>query len=353
MNIEKFTVSNDPDLYEAFPDVVLTPGGKLICVFNECTHHCDRSYTRIMLTESTDRGRTWSPKHPLTEGTTGLSYYYNCPRISRLADHRLVVIVDKIPRSGETNAAQAKNVMYFSVDEGKNWSSPQDTALNGIVPDKVLQLDSGRIIIAAHYPYKGKLTEFLRYSDDACNTWSDEVMVAHDKRFDLCEASLLPMGNGVIVAFLRENSQRGLDCMKVISSDHGESWGPIVQFPLPGCHRPVAGWLQDGRIFITFRFIQGGSWNGAATQNFFGALTDQTSALAVRREDAGTRIMPIDYDASPKADLGYSGWVQFPDQEIYIVNYIVDDAMDKGQIRGYSIKPSTFLHKNPQSIASI
>ncbi|MDD4431840.1 MAG: sialidase family protein, partial [Bacteroidales bacterium] len=131
MNIEKFTVSNDPDLYEAFPDVVLTPGGKLICVFNECTHHCDRSYTRIMLTESTDRGRTWSPKHPLTEGTTGLSYYYNCPRISRLADHRLVVIVDKIPRSGETNAAQAKNVMYFSVDEGKNWSSPQVTALNG------------------------------------------------------------------------------------------------------------------------------------------------------------------------------------------------------------------------------
>ncbi|MDD3953689.1 MAG: hypothetical protein PHY82_07235 [Lentisphaeria bacterium] len=81
MNIEKFTVSNDPDLYEAWPDVVLTPGGKLICVFNECTHHCDRSYTRIMLTESTDRGRTWSPKHPLTEGSAGLSYYYNCPRI--------------------------------------------------------------------------------------------------------------------------------------------------------------------------------------------------------------------------------------------------------------------------------
>ena len=347
MNIEKFTISNDPDLYEAWPDVVLTPGGQLICVFSECTHHRDRSYTRIMLTESTDRGRTWSRKHPLTEGTRNLPYYYNCPRISRLADNRLVVIVDKIPhdgeKEGEKKARQASNVMFFSGDEGKSWSAPRDTALNGIVPDKVLQLETGRMIIAAHYPYKERLTEFLRYSDDGGKTWSDEVMVAHDKRYDLCEASLLPMGNGVIVAFLRENSHRGFDCMKVISYDHGESWGPLVEFPLPGCHRPVTGWLQDGRIFITFRFIQGGR-RGFATQNFFASITDRASALAIRREDAGCRIMPIDYDASPKADLGYSGWVQFPDGEIYIVHYIVDDAIDKGQIRGYSMQPSAFFH---------
>ncbi|NMA20790.1 MAG: exo-alpha-sialidase, partial [Lentisphaerae bacterium] len=164
MNIAKFTISNDPDLYEAWPDVVLTPSGQLICVFSECTHHCNRSYTRIMLTESTDRGRTWSPKHPLTEGTRDLPYYYNCPRISKLADNRLVVIVDKIPSSGESNERQARNVMFFSSDEGKSWSAPQDTMLNGIVPDKVLQLETGRMIIAAHYPYKERLTEFLRYS---------------------------------------------------------------------------------------------------------------------------------------------------------------------------------------------
>ena len=42
--------------------------------------------------------------------------------------------------------------------------------------------------------------------------------------------------------------------------------------------------------------------------------------------------MPVDFDRSPVADLGYSGWVQFEDGEIYIVNYIVDDA-PKAQIR--------------------
>jgi len=44
--------------------------------------------------------------------------------------------------------------------------------------------------------------------------------------------------------------------------------------------------------------------------------------------------MPVDFDRSPKSDLGYSGWVQLADGEIYIVSYIVDD-WPRGQIRGY------------------
>ena len=35
MDIKKYVVSNDPKMYEAWPDVVLTDGGKLICVFSE------------------------------------------------------------------------------------------------------------------------------------------------------------------------------------------------------------------------------------------------------------------------------------------------------------------------------
>lgn len=37
MPIQKFTISNDPDFYEAWPDMVLTDAGKLVCVFSECT----------------------------------------------------------------------------------------------------------------------------------------------------------------------------------------------------------------------------------------------------------------------------------------------------------------------------
>jgi hypothetical protein len=66
------------------------------------------------------------------------------------------------------------------------------------------------------------------------------------------------------------------------------------------------------------------------------------SAKARERSEQWTRIMPVDFDRSPVSDLGYSGWVQFEDGEIYIVNYIVDDA-PKGQIRGYSVREKDFI----------
>ncbi|OPZ86640.1 MAG: hypothetical protein BWY76_00850 [bacterium ADurb.Bin429] len=94
---------------------------------------------------------------------------------------------------------------------------------------------------------------------------------------------------------------------------------------------------------ITHRFMQGGKgWVGTWTQNFFAALTDVESAKATERKDQWSRILPVDFDRSPHSDLGYSGWVQFPDGEIYIVNYIVDD-WPRGQIRGYSLRESDFL----------
>lgn len=341
MQIEKFTISRDPVWYHAWPDLALAPDGSLICVFNECTHHCCRKHSRIMLCESSDRGRSWSPKHPLTESTDGLTYYYNCPRIFTLADGRLGIIVDRIPASGEggDGAQQTVNVLYWSADNGKSWSKPEILPLRGIVPDQIHVLDTGRWLASAQYLFNGKLTQFLRYSDDRGKSWSREIMLAHDPRYHFCEVSLLPMGGGTVAAFLRENSGQGLDCFKTISHDNGETWSPVTEFPLPGCHRPVSGFLRDGRIFITFRLHQGGGRGmGSGSQNFFCAVTDRESVLAETRKQAHARLIPVDYDAAAKADLGYSGWVQFPDGEIYIVNYIVDDWVDRGQIRGYSLR---------------
>ena len=340
MQIEKFTISRDPEWYHAWPDVIQTPDGTLICVFNECTHHCCRKHTRIMLSESADRGRTWTQKHPLTEATDGLAYYYNCPRIFSMDDGRIGIIADRIPASGEggDGMRQAVNAVYWSADRGKTWSGPEILPLRGIVPDKIHVLDSGRRLASAQYLHDGKLTQFLRYSDDRGKSWSDEITVAHDSRYNFCEVSLLPMGSGIVAAFLRENSGLGLDCFKTVSYDNGESWGPVTEFPLPGCHRPVTGFLQDGRIFITYRFHQGGGRGmGAGSQNFFCAVTDRASVLAEKRQEARTRIIPVDYDSAAMADLGYSGWVQFTDGEIYIVSYIVDDWVERGQIRGYSV----------------
>ncbi|MFA6714884.1 MAG: sialidase family protein [Victivallales bacterium] len=344
--VKKFTISNDSSIYEAWPDVTLLPSGKMICVFTECTHHGDRSYTRLVLTDSADRGCSWTQKRPLTVATHGIPNYNNA-RISRLKDGRLAIIVDKIcSEKRSIDNEQCKVVIYFSSDDGQSWSEEQETPIRGIVPDKLLEIETGRWIIGVHINDQefGNLYQRLYYSDDMGKTWSEPVIVGRREGLSLCEVSILPLGNNTLVAFMRENSGQGMDCYKSISYDNGEHWSELIRFPLPGCHRPVAGLLNDGNIMITYRFMQGGKgWLGSWTQNLFAALTDQESALALKRNQAATRIMPIDYDRSPKSDLGYSGWVQFPDGEIYIVNYIVDDAFDKGQIRGYAFNQSDFI----------
>lgn len=92
MTIQKFIVSKDDSVYDAWPDVVQTKSRKLICVFSECEHHTDRENARIVITKSLDRGRNWSTKKPLTEKGTRDSYF-NCARISKLLNGKLAYIL--------------------------------------------------------------------------------------------------------------------------------------------------------------------------------------------------------------------------------------------------------------------
>jgi len=357
--MQKFIVSRDDAIYEAFPDVALTRGGKLMCVFAECTHHHNRDYTRIMLCESSDLGRTWTPKRPLSEPlkrTQPTDPYWNCPRISKLPDGRLVAVADRIARDENNPNAEKSNWLWFSDDEGQSWRGPQSTPVVGIVPDQLIVSPDGHWLlgahVAGHVAQDGKTKvpwqQRLWRSGDEGQTWDGPHIVASEPNLKLCEGSMMALPDGVLVCFLRENSFRGDDAYKVISRDDGRTWSRPVKFPLPGCHRPVAGILQSGRVLITHRFLQGGGGGmGWATQNFFGALTDVASCLATTREAAHARILPIDFDRSPHSDTGYSGWVQFPDGEIYVVSYLLDDA-SKAHIRGYSLRENDFVLADPE-----
>ena len=345
MSIQKFTVCRDDSIYEAWPDVVQTEQGKLLCVFTQCSHHLNRENSRIMLTESLNRGRTWSPKKPLTE-ICSRDHYYNCARISRLRSGELAILCDKVRRDEN---AESEIHLWLAGPEGEDWKGPIVYPFRGIVPDKLLQLENGRLLIAAHFlrEQTGKLEQYLWYSDDDGKTWSDRVTVAADPRYNLCEASILPLEDGALVAFLRENSHAGYDMMKVFSYDNGETWSPVYPTSVDCGHRPVAGFLQDGTVMITYRFIPCG------TQNVFAAFFGKEALISTDRTTQRVRIMPLDYDRNPSPDLGYTGWTQFADGEIYVVNYIKDDA-DKAYIRGYSFYPNDImLPETPQTTPNV
>jgi sialidase-1 len=346
--IQHFTVSRDDSIYEAFPDVTLTASGRMVCVFAECTHHRDRSYTVMRVTTSDDRGRTWTPKRAFTEvlrGDPRVDPFWNCPRVSTLSDGRLVAAVDRIAASAESGVRSLQsNELFFSEDEGQTWDGPHPTPVTGIVPDKVIELrvgpHAGRWILSAHTVLRsGERLDWVErcwLSDDRGVSWQGPITIATEPDLKLCEGSIVELPTGELVCFMRENSGLGLDAYKSISTDGGQTWEGVYRMPIPGCHRPVAGMLQSGRVLITHRFLQGGKGGfGWGTQNFFAALTDVESCLARARQDAHARIMPLGFDRSPESDTGYSGWVQFPDGEIYVVNYILDDA-PKAQIVGYA-----------------
>ena len=330
--MERFTVSRDETVYEAWPDLVQTVSGRLICVFAECTGHENRNGARLVICESTDRGRTWSPKRYLTE--KGMhNDYFNCPRISRLRDGRLAIICDRI-RDGFDSADRTLIYVWYGDEEGQLWQDPRIYPFHGIVPDKLLQLESGRLIISNHRgdPATGKPAQHLWYSDDGGESWSEEITVASDPRYALCEVSILDCGGGELVGFLRENSFKGYDLMKVISRDSGETWSEAVPTGINCGHRPTAGFLADGRVMVTYRYIP--VWMHSIFAAFFGRET----ALSPERPKKDLRIMPLDYDRNPVPDLGYTGWTQFDDGEIVVVNYIKDDSA-KAYIRGVRFRP--------------
>ncbi|HPJ76518.1 MAG TPA: sialidase family protein, partial [Clostridia bacterium] len=225
MALEKYVVSNDKSIYEAWPDIVKTKSGKLVCVFSECKHHGDRDQARIVYKESLDKGKTWSDKTALTEKSTS-DNYYNCARISKLPDDTLVIIADYVIKNESHNA---KTYLWKSIDDGKTWKGPFDTPSQGIVPDKLLVLKSGRWILSSHFLdiSINKLVQYLWYSDDSGITWSDRITVAKDEKYNLCEASILEVEDNVLIAFLRENSWEGYDCFKAFSYDGGETWDGV------------------------------------------------------------------------------------------------------------------------------
>ena len=121
--------------------------------------------------------------------------------------------------------------------------------------------------------------------------------------------------------------------LKTISYDNGETWSPVFNTSIDCGHRPTSGFLNDGTVMITYRYIP--IW----MHNVFAAFFDKKDLLETERNKQKVRIMPLDYDRNPEPDLGYTGWMQFDDGEIYVVNYIKDDS-SKAYIRGYSFYPN-------------
>ena len=83
------TIYRDDRYFTKNPDIVLLPGGKLLCVFNETDYHWPTEFSRITVIESGDYGATWGNPRIVDQAyrRRGEERWVT-PRISRLRDGR-------------------------------------------------------------------------------------------------------------------------------------------------------------------------------------------------------------------------------------------------------------------------
>lgn len=336
--IEKHIISKDDKCHRAFTDLIEV-NGKLICSFAELNKEVGEY--NICICESYDKGNTWSERK-IIQSKIDDAGRWDCPRLCKMKDGRIILLSTWYLNGDKTK--KDSYVYLWHYDENFDYiDGPIKTSINGIVPDKITELDD-RWLTSTHENIEGKRETYLYTSFDKGNTWQKSILAKSDI-YDVCETSIIALDNNTLVALMRENSAQGIDCLKTISYDKGQTWSAIYKMPIPACHRPIISKLKSGNFLITFRFDYAKFVGKAVHGNIFmGCICTKEDLLETDRDKIVPRIFPIDYDRNINSNCGYSAQVELDDDSIYVTSHIVDDN-PVSQIRGYKFKEKELIIK--------
>jgi BNR repeat protein len=371
------TVHRADEWYESFPDIEITDKGTYLCTFTRATFHCGL-YRTILITRSND-GLNWSDPQVVAK-PRNFKYKpwklkkqkldeHDCSKIQQFNDGHIEISI-ALSDASDMRKRPAL-IVYRSVDDGITWDGPSECNCQGIVQDDFLvnNTDQNERIVGLHIRDKksGVLNQLLYRSVDNGKTWNDAEIIAQDGKTHFCEVSITYIPNtDIIAAFMRDNRRKkkkitkffteGYPTQVCFSQDFGKSWTKPVITSING-HRPVAKFLKDGRIVITYRDIVKlgitGLWSanidaskikfGSNDENSFNEIFNQQKYYILQYED----------EYNSHGDNGYSGWVQNPKDNSIVVVYYTKIGATLGKKPGRASDKRAYIKSakfNPKDI---
>ena len=329
VQIESFTVCRDDTIFEGWPDLIRLKSGRMLLVYNECNSHGDRNHSKIAMRVSDDDGTTWSEKQYIGPETQH-GDHWNSIRVNQLSDGRILLVCDRVI-VWETSA-ETELYLWESTDDGETWSVGRKLGIHGYCSDKIRELADGTLMlcVSRYNPAIGKTEVFAYRSGDGGETWTPPITVAADPQYTFIEPALLECRNGTLAVFLRENSLAGYNGFIALLKDGGKTFENERQIPLKGMHRPFVGFLEDGRILLSYREHLS---SALPYPDLKGVIFTEQSLLAGLDD---RNVFRIAHDSGASPDQGYSAWVQLDGSTVYMVNYIMNGA-PRAYIQGYRI----------------
>ena len=264
---------------------------------------------------SVDGGRTWRKVCPFTKGAG--------TNLLRLKDGRLLSIASESCQNILSNRLGAANFYAcFSSDEGRTWSGraplSEDNRRLYLMNDRPLRLSTGRILVPFSIHPNELLGQRLEsvgwvnafYSDDEGATWREGKRRPTSAADQLCEPNVFEKKDGSLVMLSRTGKGYLYRCD---STDGGESWSEERPTPLRSAvapfhlkKDPFTGW-----VFIAWD----NSFPGPVHQYPRSPLS-----FAVSRDEGDTWEFICDIEDDPMSSYGYPS-IHFTEKTILVTYY--------------------------------
>ncbi|MFZ9088495.1 MAG: sialidase family protein [Planctomycetaceae bacterium] len=248
-------VDREPGQYLGHPTTCLLEDGRtMLCVYPKGHGRGEIVYKR-----SVDGGLTWSDRLPTPESW---STSREVPTIHRVigpdGKRRLIMWSGLYPAR-----------LAVSEDDGASWSELRKAGdWGGIVvmgfveplntaPGHYLAMfhDDGRFFDGSN-KRTPEFRLFQTRSADGGLTWSFPEVVFESAEVNLCEPGCIRSPDGKTMAVLLRENRRGRNSHIIFSDDEGKTWSKPREVPLVLTgDRHTGKYLQDGRLFISFRCI--------------------------------------------------------------------------------------------------